>query len=406
MGQAMTGPLSGVRLIDLTTIGMGPYATQMLGDMGADVIKVEAPEGDPFRDIEPSRNAKMGAPFLNLNRNKRSIVLDLKQADDHAKLLDLLADADVFVSNVRPNALARRGLDYAALAERFPRLIHCSLTGFSEDGPFAGRPAFDDIIQAMSGLAALQGHNSSGPEYVNAIIADKVAGLAAAMAISMALFERTRSGKGQAIEVPMFEFMVSFNQIEHLAGAIFRPASDGAGYARVLSPNRRPYRTLDGYISLLPYSSAQWIRFFELAGRPELAEAADLVDPNLRSRMIDGWYEVLAAVVAERTTEAWLDLLADADIPMAPIRSLDELMNDPDLVASGLFLHQRHETEGDLLGAGLPLRFSRTAGSIRRLAPRLDEHRGEILAEASALRSQSGASASASDRVDIGQQSA
>jgi crotonobetainyl-CoA:carnitine CoA-transferase CaiB-like acyl-CoA transferase len=382
----VAGPLTGVKLIDLTTVGMGPYATQILGDMGADVIKVEAPEGDPFRDIAPSRNPQMGATFLNLNRNKRSIVLDLKQTDDRSILLDLLSGADVFVTNIRPKALRKLGLDHAGLKDDFPRLIHCSLTGFSEGGPFAGRPAFDDIIQAMSGMASLQGHNSGQPEYVNAIVADKVAGLAAVGAISMALFERERSGEGQAIEVPMFEFMVSFNQVEHMAGATFLPASEGAGYARVLSPHRCPYKTQDGYISILPYSSAHWIKFFQLAGRPDLAGDPTLADPSARSRNIDGWYELLAELIAQRPTQEWLDLFADADIPIAPIRSLDELMLDPELIEAGLFRWHHHPSEGEILGAGIPISFSRTGGSVRSLAPRMDEHREEILKEARALK--------------------
>lgn len=380
----MSGPLAGIKVVDLTTVGMGPYATQLLGDMGADVVKVESPEGDPFRDIAPAKNHRMGAAFLNLNRNKRSIALDLKSAGDHEALLRLLESADVFVSNVRPDALKKLGVDYASLEKQFPRLIYCSLTGFSERGPYAGMPALDDIIQAMSGLAVLQGHKTGQPEYVNAIIADKVVGLAAAGAISMALYERERSGRGQAVEVPMFEFMVSFNQIEHMAGATFVPASEGVGYARVLSPNRRPYRTQDGFISVLPYTSKQWTRFFQLAGRPDLAEDPDLRDPTLRSKNINSWYETLAQLVSGRKTQEWLDLLEGADIPMAPIRSLEDLVRDEDLMKSGLFSQQVHPTEGRILGAGIPIGFSRTAGSVRRLAPAFDEHREEILREAEA----------------------
>jgi crotonobetainyl-CoA:carnitine CoA-transferase CaiB-like acyl-CoA transferase len=201
----VSGPLHGVRVIDMTTVAMGPYATQILGDMGADVIKVEAPEGDVFRNAAPARHPGMGAAFMNLNRNKRSIALDLKSAEGKATMLGLLKDADVFASNTRPQALRKLGLDYETLKRHNPRLIHCGTYGFSEKGPYAGRPAFDDVIQAMSGLAALQGHNSSeGPEYVNTIMADKCAGLTAAWAVSMALYERERSGQGQAIEVPMF----------------------------------------------------------------------------------------------------------------------------------------------------------------------------------------------------------
>src|SRR5919106_767502 len=334
----MPGPLAGIRVIDMTTVVMGPYATQILGDMGAEVIKVESPDGDIFRNAAPMRNPQMGASFLNLNRNKRSIVLDLKREDDRALMLELLADADVFVSNTRPKALRKLGLDYESLKGRNPRLIVCGTYGFSEKGPYAGRGAFDDVIQAMSGLAALQGRNSSeGPAYVNTLVADKSAGLTAAYAIAMALYEREKSGLGQAIEVPMFEAMVSFNLMEHLGGQTFVPALSNAGYERVLSPHRRPYRTKDGYIGLLPYTTADW-------------EAA----------------------------------LRDADIPMAPITSPDDLLRDPHLEATGFFVRENHPSEGQIRSLGIPVSFSRTPGAIRRHAPRLDEHGEEIRRELAA----------------------
>src|SRR5258706_4071400 len=257
--MSATGPLAGVRVIDLTTVAMGPYATQILGDMGADVIKVESPDGDVFRYAAPARSPGMGAAYLNLNRNKRSVVLDLKKDADREKLLGLAQDADVFVYNVRPQSMRKLGLDSESLLKLNPRLICCGTYGFSERGPYAGQPAFDDIIQAMSGIAALQGHNGeAGAQDVDTIIADQAAGLNAADAISMALYERERSGLGQAIEVPMFETIVSFTLLEHMAGATFVPAVDGMGYERVLSPNRRAYPTPDGYIGLLPYTPPQW----------------------------------------------------------------------------------------------------------------------------------------------------
>jgi crotonobetainyl-CoA:carnitine CoA-transferase CaiB-like acyl-CoA transferase len=373
--------MQGVMVVDMTTVGMGPYATQILGDMGAEIVKIETAEGDPFRDVDPSRNPKMGAPFLNLNRNKRSIVLDMRQEADRAHMFRLLDRADVFVSNTRPAGLQRLGLDAETLLADRPRLIHCSLVGFSERGPYAGRPAFDDIIQAMSGLAALQGHNGAEPAYVNTIIADKVTGLAASGAIAMALFERERSGRGQAVEVPMFEFMSAFTLVEHLSGATFSPETEGTGYDRVLSPDRRPYRTLDGHVSVLPYTTAHWQRFFEAAGRPELMNDPDLVDPNARSRTIGRWYQLLAAVVAERTTAEWLDIAKATDVPMAPINSPKDLLDDPHLNAIGFFGADEHPTEGAVRTLGIPIQFSRTPGSIRNLAPELDGDRAELLAE-------------------------
>jgi crotonobetainyl-CoA:carnitine CoA-transferase CaiB-like acyl-CoA transferase len=387
----MPGPLTGVRVIDLTSVVMGPYATQILGDMGADVIKVESPEGDVCRHVAPFRNRGMGAFFLNLNRNKRSIALDLKNEAERHVLLDLLADADVFVTTVRPQAMRRLGLDYESLRERNPRLIYCGAYGFSEEGPYAGRPAFDDVVQAMCGMASLQGkgqgeNEQNGPRYVNTIFVDKTVGCVVAYSIAMALYERERSGRGQAIEVPMFETMVSFTLIEHMAGETFCPAQESMGYERVLSKHRKPYRTKDGYIGLLPYTAEQWTRFFEAAGRPEMAADPRVTDPELRSRKIDELYGLLAEIVAERTTAEWAPLLRAADLPMTPVLSPEDLLDDEHLSALGFFQREEHPSEGELRTIGIPVRFSRTPGEVRRLAPRLDEHREEILLEATETR--------------------
>ncbi|HEX5081637.1 MAG TPA: CoA transferase [Blastocatellia bacterium] len=382
----MPGPLTGVRVIDMTSIVMGPYATQILGDMGADVIKVESPEGDVFRHVTPFRNRGMSAAFLNLNRNKRSIALDLKREDERHVLLDLIAGADALVTTVRPQAMRKLGLDYESLREVAPRLIYCGAYGFSESGPYAGRPAFDDIIQAMCGMASLQGPqrggDRDGPRYVNTIMADKTSGCVIAYAIAMALYERERSGRGQAIEVPMFETMVSFTLIEHLAGETFCPAQGGMGYGRVLSEHRRPYRTKDGYISLLPYTTEQWARFFEAAGMPEMAADPRVTDPALRSDKISELYGLLAEIVAERTTAEWVELLRAADLPMTPALSPEDLLNDEHLQALDFFQREEHPSEGEVRTIGIPVRFSRTPGDVRRLAPRLNEHREEILMEA------------------------
>ncbi|RYY91678.1 MAG: CoA transferase, partial [Comamonadaceae bacterium] len=264
------GALDGVRIVDLTSVGMGPMATQLLGDFGADVIKVEAREGDVFRHVMPQRHAGMSHAFLNLNRNKRSVVLDVKSEGGRAELAALLATADVFISNMRAPALRRLGLDADALCERFPRLVHCVCYGYSERGPYAGRPAVDDTIQAACGLAWLQGQAGDGaPEFVRSVVADKAVALYVTSAVGAALFARERTGRGQAIEVPMFECMVSFVTAEHLAGRTFVPAQGEAGYSRLLTPFRKPFRTLDGHLSVVPYTDGQWQRFFALAGVPE-----------------------------------------------------------------------------------------------------------------------------------------
>jgi crotonobetainyl-CoA:carnitine CoA-transferase CaiB-like acyl-CoA transferase len=379
----MPGPLNGVRVIDLTSVAMGPWATQMLGDMGADVIKVESPGGDHFRVVPPYRNPDMGAAFLNLNRNKRSVVLDLKDRADMDVLARLIADADVFVSNIRPQSLRKLGLDYDALMESHPRLIYCGAYGFSEDGPYAGQPAYDDIIQAMSGLADLQARSNAGvPSYMNTIIADKTAGLTATYAIAMALYEREKSGRGQAIEVPMFETMVAFNLVEHLAGATFIPSEKPMGYERVLSEYRKPYPTKNGYIGLLPYTSKHWRTFFGLAGVPELADDPRFRNPESRARHVDELYGALAELVARRTTEEWVECLSGQDLPFTPVKSPEDLLEDPHLRAIGFLPTISHPTEGTIRCIGIPVKFSRTPGAITRPAPRLGEHDKEIRAQA------------------------
>ncbi|MGI8960203.1 MAG: CaiB/BaiF CoA transferase family protein [Bryobacteraceae bacterium] len=380
----MPGPLAGIRVIDLTTIVMGPYATQILGDMGADVIKVESPGGDIFREVAPFRHRGMGAAFLNVNRNKRSVVLNLELEEDKQIFLKLVDTADVFVYTLRPRSLEKFGLNYNSLRERNPRLIHCGAYGFSEEGPYRGRPAYDDVIQAMSGTASLQGRNDpNGPKFVNTIMADKIAGLSAAYAITAALYEREKSEVGQAIEVPMFETLVSFNMVEHLAGETFCPSLGSMGYDRVLSPHRRPHRTKDGYVGLMPYNTAQWKRFFELAGKPHYAADVRFIEHAARSENIDELYRILAEILVERSTTDWIRLLETADIPIAPVLSLEDLLEDRHLQAVGFFRRDDHPSEGKVLTVSSPVRFSRTPATIERLAPRLDEHREEILEETS-----------------------
>ena len=381
------GPLAGVRIIDMTAVGMGPMATQLLGDYGADVVKIESADGDVFRHVTPQRHHGMSHAYLNLNRNKRSVVLDAKSADGRRDLMALLETADVFISNVRAPALRRLGLDAETLTARHPRLIHCTCYGYSERGPYAGRAAVDDTIQAACGMAWLQGDaGASTPTYVKTVVADKVVALYVANAITSALYEREKSGTGQAIEVPMFECMVSFVAAEHLAGKSFVPPEGGTGYSRLLNEFRRPFATLDGYLGVVPYTDGQWQRFFELAGESAMAVDERYRTQAARSRHFAGLYAFVESILARRSTAEWLALLERADIPFAAVNSLDELLDDPHLNALGFWRRVEHPTEGTLVQAGLPVHFSRTPASVRRHAPSLGEHNAELLGAGGASR--------------------
>lgn len=385
--QFPPGALEGVRVVDMTGVGMGPWATQMLADMGADVIKVESPGGgDIFRHVHPQRHPGMSHAYLNINRNKRGVVLDAKRPAELEALLALVERADVFVSNVRPQALARLGLDYPALRERNPRLIYCGCYGYSEAGPYAGRPAVDDTIQAASGLAWFQSTGGTPeekrpPRYVKSIIADKVAAMWVTQSIAMALFARERTGIGQAVEVPMFECLTSFMMVEHLAGRAFVPPEGPAGYNRIVSDSRKPFQTRDGFLAVVPYTDAQWERFFALAERPDLAADPRFTKLAVRSRNIAELYTLLEPIMAGKTSAEWVALLSTADLPFAPVNSVDDLLADPHLDAVGFWHSMQHPTEGALKLPGIPVRYSATPGSIRRHAPNLGEHTAEVLAE-------------------------
>lgn len=377
------GPLHGIRIIDMTSVLMGPFATQALGDMGADVVKVEAPAGDLIRQVEPGRHAGMGAMFLNVNRSKRSIVLDLKQRAAHDALLRLLRDADVLVTNVRPAAMARLGLGYDALAALNPRLVYAALVGFDQAGPYAARPAYDDLIQGGSTLAWLMARSGDGtPRYVPTALADRLVGATAVGAILAALLERERSGRGQRVEVPMYETMVAFVLSDHLGGLTYEPPLDGGGYARQLSPERRPYRTSDGHVCALVYTDAQWQRFARAIGREELLADARYATYAERSRHIDVVYAELARIFATRSTAQWLALLDAADVPAMPLHDLASVLDDPQLAASGFFASVEHPSEGRLRSMRPPPVYSRTPAEPPRLAPRLGEHSREVLVQA------------------------
>jgi len=378
----MSGPLQGVRVLDLTAIAMGPWATQNLGDMGADVIKIEPPEGDVFRYVKPCRHDSMSPPYLNLNRNKRSVVLNLKTPEGKRRLLAIAAKSDVFVCNVRPQAMRRLGLDYEALRAANPTIIYVGCYGYSEQGPYAGRAAVDDNIQAASGLAWLQGYRGDQPpRYANSIVADKVAALYIVQAVAMALYARERTGEGQFVEVPMFESMVSFVVPEHLSGLTFEPPLGEAGYARLLNPFRKPFRTSDGYISVVPYNDNQWRRFFELAGKPEMMSDPRYATVLARSTRFDELYGFIEQTLAAGPTAKWAAAFEKAELPFAVVNDFEGLFTDPHLEAIGYWKSVEHPTEGALRTPGIPIRFSGTPATIRRHAPNLGEHTDEVLRE-------------------------
>jgi crotonobetainyl-CoA:carnitine CoA-transferase CaiB-like acyl-CoA transferase len=381
MSEAKAGALAGVRVVDMTTIGMGPWATQILGDMGADVIKVESAEGDIFRHVTPRRHHGMSHAFLNFNRNKRSAVFDLKTQAGRETMLRLIEGADVFVSNVRPGSLRRLGLDYESLRLANPRLIYCGCYGFSEAGPYAGRASVDDTIQAACSMASFQGKGFDAPRYVNTAAADKVCSLYVASSIAMALYARERTGRGQAIEVPMFECMVAFMMPEHLGGLTFEPPEGPAGYSRMLDAYRKPFRTQDGYMGVVPYNDAQWRRFFALAGRPELGDDPRFRTQTERSRHFTDLYSFVEETLAHRTTAEWTALLQQADIPFAAVNSVADLIDDEHLRATGFWHEFDHPTEGRLRMPGIPVSFSDTPGSLRRHAPGIGEHTDEVTRE-------------------------
>ena len=378
--DAAQGPLSGLRVLDLTTILLGPFATQILGDMGADVIKIEAPGGDPIRQVGPPPADGMGAVFLGANRNKRSIVMNLKHLEVRKTFYQLVEEADIVVHNMRAQAAERLSIDYSTLRGYKPDIIYCGTYGFRQSGPYGQKPAFDDMIQAASGLAHLQGRGGK-PHYITSAIADKITATTVVYAISMALIHRLRTGRGQFVEVPMFETLVAFNMVEHLYGAAYDPPRGASGYPRALSPDRRPYGTQDGYIGVLPYTDEQWQSVFRIANRPDLVNDRRYASLTERLAHIDALYADLADILKDRTTVEWLDAFDHANVPAMAVLSPKHLVNDAHLETTD-FWHTCTDTElGTLRFAGIPTLFSDSPGAIRRMVPRLGEHTIEVLRE-------------------------
>ncbi len=377
-----TGPLKGVRILDLTAVVMGPFATQILADLGATVIKVEPPAGDNIRHVGPMRNPGMGHIFLQAGRNKQCIVLDLKSAPGKQALLDLAKTCNALIYNVRPAAMARLGLSYEALKAVRPDIVYLGCYGYGEDGPYAGKPAYDDLIQgaaAVPSLSLLQG--SEVPRYAPVTLADRSVGLNAAIALTAGLYHQLATGQGQSIEVPMFECLTQFVLGDHLGGRTFTPRIKGyenASYARMVSPNRRPYATADGYICVLVYNDKHWNSFFDLIEQPQLKTDPRFDTHSHRAENIDEVYLFVARQLLAHGTQHWLNALEAADIPAMPLHTADSLIDDVHLNAKGFFLDVEHPTEGQLRMMQPATRWSETPANIYQLPAHLGEHTSEV----------------------------
>jgi crotonobetainyl-CoA:carnitine CoA-transferase CaiB-like acyl-CoA transferase len=379
----MAGPLDGVRILDLTTVVMGPYATQILADFGADVVKLEPPEGDVMRYNAPMRSKGMGHIFMNANRNKRSVVLDLKKDAARAACLAIAKTADVMVYNIRPQAMARLKLSYEDVRAVNPRILYVGAFGYSQRGPYAAKAAYDDLIQGATGLPWLAKEaGAETPRYVPATLADRSVGLHIVNAVCAALYRREKSGTGQRVDVPMFESLLQTVMGEHMGGYTYLPQEGAPGYARMLAKERRPYQTKDGYVCVLVYNDKQWRAFFDLIGRPELLKDPKFATQEARSRDFDGAYALIAAEMKKRSTDEWIAACEGADIPVQRMNSLADIVADPHLEAIGYFRETEHPSEGRIRTMAVPSEWSESSPEYRRHAPRHGEHTREVLREA------------------------
>lgn len=375
------GPLAGVRVVDLSTTFMGPYCTLLMAQMGAEVIKVESPKGDVARYIQDDDHRGLGPTFLNVGRGKRSIAIDLRVAAGRELLLRLCQDADVFIHNLRPAAVRGLGIEYEAIRERAPTIIYCMMRGFGGDGPYRDKPAYDDVVQAVSGIAAVQAGDGGVPAYVRTAVADKTAGLIGLNSVLAALYHRQRTGEGQAIEVPMFEAMVAYTLVEQQGRWVYDPPRGDSGYPRTASRFRKPYETADGYIGVLVYTDAQWASFFNLIGQPSLADEPKYHTIGERTENIDELYQIVQATLRNKTTEEWLSILDESDIPAMPMLTIEQLFEDHHLKATQFFREVDHPTEGRLRQASFPVAFSQSPVGEATPAPRLGEDTLELLQE-------------------------
>ena len=373
------GPLTGVRVLDLTINVLGPVATMILGDMGADVIKIETPDGDPNRQNGPARHPNMAAMHLNMNRNKRSVTLNLKRPEAREALLRLVDSADVFIHSMRPAAAERLGISYEEIARRNPRIVYGYGCGYMPGGPRENDPAFDDVVQGEAGIANLMLRSVGQARYLPTVLVDKFCGYTLASAIGMALYARERSGVGQLVRVPMLETIVAFNLQEHLWGGVFDPPlGSGVGYVRLLSEHRRPYETRDGHICVLAVNDEQWRRLLPTIGRPELLLDERFTTVDARMKNIDVVYGVVSDQMKTQTSADWRRLLDAIDIPNGPMARFEDMLSDAYLNEIGFFHRYDHPSEGPMLTTSVPTQFSATPGGLHRPPPRLGEHNGEV----------------------------
>ena len=376
-----SGPLAGVRILDMSSVVLGPFATMLFGDLGAEVTKIEAGKGDMMRYAGKSPTGDLGPIYTNLNRNKSSVQLDAKTDAGKAALIEMIKRSDVLFTNVRLAGMARLGLDYDAVKAINPAIIYVHCAGFGSDGPYARRQAYDDLIQAASGFAHLNTmRDGSAPAYAPSLVADKTVGLFATYATLAALFHRERSGQGQFVSVPMLETFTFFNMVENLYGETFLPGNGKVAYTRSINANRKPYPTKDGHIALVPYSDDQWEKFFELGGKTGVFEDERFSTYTARTENIGALYALIEEVAATKTTAEWLELLDKAQIPAMRFNKMADVLSDPHLEAVGFFQIRSHKQAGDYRSMKHPVVFSETPASVRRDPPTLGADTDTILA--------------------------
>ncbi len=375
------GPLTGIRILDLTSVVLGPLATQILGDYGAEIIKVESLEGDLMRSNGVNLSPSMSSIFLSINRNKQSLAIDLKTEAGKEILRQLIPRVDAVVHNMRVSAIDKLGFGYEAVVKLNPQIVYCAATGFDQDGPDKDRPAFDDIIQAACGLASVNSIGKSRPDYISTLVADKTTGMALVNAVLAALLAKERSGQGQYVEVPMLETMVAFTLVEHMGGLTRNPATQKAGYSRVLSGGRQPSPTRDGFIAMLPYTNHHWESFFRDAGQEALGKELGVTNRVTRNANIQGLYAALHNITATKTTAEWIEICDRLDIPATPIYTMEELPSHPQLQAVQLFEDDVHPDVGAIRYVRPPVKFYKTPAKVRHQARRLGQDTESILTD-------------------------